>query len=127
MIVRNKRILPLLLVLMVTLSGCSLSWPWSKKTSINRATPDGLYEQAVEYYKDGNYKKSVEIFQKLKEEYPLSKLAILAEMGIADSYFSGKDYLEAELAYREFHQSAPDEREPVLCHVSDRDVSLQSD
>jgi outer membrane protein assembly factor BamD len=102
MIVCNKRILPLLLVLLVTLSGCSFSWPWSKKTSITRATPDGLYEQAVEFYKDGSYKKSVEIFQKLKEEYPLSKLAILAEMGIADSYFSGKDYLEAELAYREF-------------------------
>ena len=98
----NKRILPVLLVLAVALSGCTFTWPWAKKTSLTRATPDGLYEQAVEFYKDGSYKKSVEIFQKLKEEYPLSKLAILAEMGIADSYFSGKTYLEAELAYREF-------------------------
>ena len=98
----NKRILPVLLVLVVALSGCTFTWPWAKKTSLTRATPDGLYEQAVEYYKDGSYKKSVEIFQRLKEEYPLSKLAILAEMGIADSYFSGKTYLEAELAYREF-------------------------
>lgn len=98
----NKRILPVLLVLVMALSGCSFTWPWAKKTSLSRATPDGLYQQAVEYYQDGSYKKSVEIFQRLKEEYPLSKLAILAEMGIADSYFSGKDYFEAELAYREF-------------------------
>ncbi len=85
------------------LSGCTLfTWPWAKKTSLSSATPDGLYQQAVGYYQDGSYKKSVEIFQRLKEEYPLSKLAILAELGIADSYFSDKAYFEAELAYREF-------------------------
>jgi outer membrane protein assembly factor BamD len=67
-----------------------------------RTTPDGLYQQGVQYYKDGNYKRSVEVFQRLKEEYPLSTLAIMAEIGVADSYFSGKDYPEAGLAYREF-------------------------
>ncbi len=102
MTVYNRRILPIFLILVMALSGCTFTWPWAKKTSLARMTPDGLYQEAVEYYKDGSYKKSVEIFQRLKEEYPLSKLAILAEMGIADSYFSGKDYLEAELAYREF-------------------------
>jgi outer membrane protein assembly factor BamD len=102
MTVCNKRILPVLLILVVALSGCTFTWPWVKSISLTRVTPDGLYQQAVEYYQDGSYKKSVEIFQRLKEEYPLSKLAILAEMGIADSYFSGKDYFEAELAYREF-------------------------
>ena len=56
----------------------------------------------MEYYQDGNYKKAVEVFQRLKEEYPLSTLAIMAEMGIADSYFSAKEYAEAELAYTEF-------------------------
>jgi outer membrane protein assembly factor BamD len=100
--VRYKGILPLLLILVMMVAGCTFSWPWTKKTSLTRATPDGLYQQAVEYYQDGNYKNAVEIFQRVKEEYPLSKLAILAEMGIADSYFSGKDYLEADLAYREF-------------------------
>jgi outer membrane protein assembly factor BamD len=102
MVVGKKRILPVLLVLVVTLSGCTFTWPWTKSNPLTRSTPDGLYQQAVEYYQDGSYKKSVEIFQRLKEEYPLSQLAILAEMGIADSYFSDKSYFEAELAYGEF-------------------------
>jgi outer membrane protein assembly factor BamD len=99
---RNKRILLVLFVLVMMLSGCTFTWPWTKKLVLNRATPDGLYQQGAEYYKDGNYKKSVEVFQRLKEEYPLSRLALMAEIGIADSYFSGKDYPEAGLAYKEF-------------------------
>ena len=102
-----KKILSLLLLLTVVLSGCNFSWPWTKKTSMARGTPDGLYQQGVEYYKDGSYKRAVEVFQRLKEEYPLSRLAILAEMGIADSYFSDKEYGEAELAYREFVELHP--------------------
>ena len=129
MAVSKKRILPVLLVLVVTLSGCTITWPWTKSNALTRSTPDGLYQQAVEYYKDGSYKKSVEIFQRLKEEYPLSQLAILAEMGIADSYFSDKAYFEAELAYREFVNLHPtNENLPYvmyqigMCHFNQMDT-----
>lgn len=99
---RNKRILLALFVLVMLYSGCTFTWPWTKKATMARSTPDGLYQQGVEYYQNGNYKKSVEVFQRLKEENPLSALALMAEIGIADSYFSNKDYPEAGLAYREF-------------------------
>jgi outer membrane protein assembly factor BamD len=99
----HKIRLPLVLfVVVLMISGCTFTWPWAKKIGLNRATPEGLYQQGVEYYQDASYKKSVEVFQRLKEEYPLSRFAIMAEMGIADSYFSGKEYPEAELAYGEF-------------------------
>jgi len=116
-------------------SGCTFSWPWTKKTTMARTTPDGLYQQGVQYYKDGNYKRSVEVFQRLKEEYPLSTLAIMAEIGVADSHFSGKDYPEAGLAYREFINLHPaNENLPYvmyqlgMCHFNqmttiDRDQS----
>src|SRR5512140_3338350 len=78
--------------LVLTLSGCQFSWPWTKKIDLTRATPDGLYQQGVAYYQDGSYKKSVAVFQRLKEEYPLSKFAIMAELGIADSHFSDKEW-----------------------------------
>ncbi len=39
---------------------------------------------------------------RLKEEYPLHNLAILADIGIADSYYSDKEYMEAESAYSDF-------------------------
>lgn len=38
----------------------------------------------------------------MKEEYPLSNLAVLAEIGIADSHFSKKEYAEAEMYYGDF-------------------------
>jgi outer membrane protein assembly factor BamD len=95
--------IPFVLFLLVLMtSSCTFTWPWTKSTALNRATPEGLYQQGVQYYQDSSYKKSVEVFQKLKEEYPLSRFAIMAEMGIADSYFSAKEYPEAELAYGEF-------------------------
>ena len=100
--VRNKRNLLLLMTVVFLLAGCKMWLPWGKKVEMARATPDGLYQQGLEEYKDGNYKRSVELFQRLKEEYPLSPLALMAEIGIADSFFSGKEYPEAGLAYSEF-------------------------
>jgi outer membrane protein assembly factor BamD len=100
--VRNKRILLLLLTVVFLLGGCKMWLPWGKKVEMARATPDGLYQQGLEEYKAGSYKKSVELFQRVKEEYPLSPFAIMAEIGIADSFFSGKEYPEAGLAYGEF-------------------------
>ncbi len=67
-----------------------------------RATPEGLYQLGVEYYKDGKYDKATESFQRLKEEYPLSKFAVMAELGIADSLYSDEKYMEAEAAYSDF-------------------------
>jgi len=123
------------LLALLLLAGCKFSWPWAKKVDMTRATPDGLYQQGVEYYQDGSYKKAVEVFQRLKEEYPLSRFAIMAEMGIADSHFSDKQYVEAELGYREFISLHPtNENLPYvmyqlgMCHFNeiptvDRDQS----
>ncbi|MBU1184240.1 MAG: outer membrane protein assembly factor BamD [Pseudomonadota bacterium] len=133
--VRNKRILLILLTAVLLFSGCKIWLPWTKRVDMTRATPEGLYQQGVEYYQDGSYKKAVDLFQRLKEEYPLSKYAIMGEMGIADSYFSGKQYVEAELAYSEFLNLHPtNENLPYvlyqigMCHFNqittiDRDQS----
>jgi outer membrane protein assembly factor BamD len=116
-------------VLILTICGCSIQWPWAKKEPLTRATPEGLYQQGVGYYQDASYKKAQEVFQRLKEEYPLSKFAIMAEMGIADSYFSAKDYPEAELSYGEFINLHPtNENLPYamyqlgMCHFNQIDT-----
>ena len=121
--------------LILILAGCQFSWPWAKKIDLTRATPDGLYQQGVAYYQDGSYKKAVQVFQRLKEEYPLSKFTIMAELGIADSHFSDKAWPEAELSYSEFLNLHPtNENLPYvlyqlgLCHFNqistiDRDQS----
>jgi outer membrane protein assembly factor BamD len=133
--VNNKRIFPVLLAVVFLLSGCKMWLPWAKRVEMARATPEGLYQQGLEEYRDGNYKRTVVLFQRVKEEYPLSPLAIMAEIGIADAYFSGKQYLEANLVYSEFLNLHPtNENLPYvmyqigMCHFNeittiDRDQS----
>ena len=100
--INNKKGFLILVVIIFLLAGCKIWLPWQSRTGMARANPESLYQQGLEEYNGGQYKRSIELFQRVKEEYPLSKLAIMAEMGIADSFFSGKQYPEAALAYNEF-------------------------
>ena len=122
----------MLLVLVLIVSGCGL---WAKRPDRAKATPETLYRSGKEAYQSGKYKKAIESFQRLKEEYPLHQMALLAEMGIADSHFSDEDYSEAELSYNDFINLHPtNENLPYamyqlgMCHYNqilsvDRDQS----
>lgn len=97
------------LLILFCLSGCSLSSIFSffKKEPLVKGTPEGLYNRGATEFQDGSYKKSREYFTRLKDEYPLHELALLAELGIADSFFSDKEYIEAEGAYSDFIRMHP--------------------
>jgi len=69
--------------------------------------PEALYARGASEFQDGYYKKAREYFTRLKDEHPLHSLAILAELGIADSFFTDKQYMEAENAYNEFLNMHP--------------------
>ena len=90
-----------------------------------RATPEGLYKRGAELYQEGRYRKAIESFQRLKEQYPLHNLVVGAEIGIADSYFSDGNYIEAEMVYGDFISLRPtNENLPYamyqlgMCHYS---------
>lgn len=112
-------------------SGCAFFEPREAR----RGTPEALYQMGYENYHKGRYKKAIEAFLQVQEQYPLSKLALLAELGIADSYFSNKDYAEAEMSYEDFMNLHPtNENLPytmyqiAMCHYNqmigiDRDQS----
>ena len=99
---KNKNVFILLIIVLFFLSGCGWWKNFWKHPEKYRATPEGLYQRGIEDYKDGSYKKAIESFQRLKEEYPLHQMAILAELGIADSHFSDAEYAEAEINYNDF-------------------------
>ena len=61
----------------------------------------------MDAYEDGRYKEAIEYFQKLKDWYPFSKYAILAELKIADSHYHLSQYDEAVFAYEEFEKLHP--------------------
>lgn len=101
----------IILAFVLICSGCSFNLATIKsffvKSDPVRSTPEGLYSRGSAEYQNGSYKKAREVFVRLKEEYPLHELSILAELGIADSFYSDKDYAEAELAYRDFTSLYP--------------------
>ncbi len=124
--------LSILVAVILLCSGCSITKSsimsfFGKRTPVVN-TPEALYARGAAEYQDGSYKRAREAFTRLKEEYPLHELAILAELGIADSYFSNKDYSEAENAYRDFVELHPtDENVPYaiyqtgMCHFQQID------
>jgi outer membrane protein assembly factor BamD len=96
-----SKIIILALLLPLIFSGCSYFNIFNKSEK-PKVSPEVLYSQASAEVKDGHYKKAQESFLKLKEEYPLHELAILAEIGIADSLYNDKEYAEAENVYSDF-------------------------
>jgi outer membrane protein assembly factor BamD len=101
----QKTCLAILIVLL--LSGCGGWTDFWKKKDLAKATPEALYQTGYQDYQEGNYKKAIESFQRLKEVYPLSPLTILAELGIADARYTEKEYGEAEIAYTDFYNLHP--------------------
>lgn len=99
---RRKAALLLVAAAVFAISGCAW-WKhmWDRHEREKNA-PEAIYQRGYEAYQDGYYKKAIEHFQRLRDEYPLSKLALLAELGIADSHFSDEEYGEAEIAYNDF-------------------------
>lgn len=92
------RVVIFALLLLWLFNGCS----FFNKREMVKGSPEGLYSRGSVEFQKSNYKKAREYFLRLKEEYPLHNMAILAEMGIADSFYSDKEYAEAENAYNDF-------------------------
>jgi tetratricopeptide (TPR) repeat protein len=92
----NRIILSILLSCLI--SGCAF-WK-SRDVALNN--PETLYQQGYADYQKARYEKAIEKFQQLKEQYPLHELALRAELGIADAYFSKEEYGYAEIAYNDF-------------------------
>jgi outer membrane protein assembly factor BamD len=74
---------------------------------LEKNSPEALYMSGSAEFQNGSYKNAREYFTRLKDEYPLHNLAILAELGIGDSFFTDKEYVEAESAYSEFLNMHP--------------------
>lgn len=104
---RNVIIAALLVVFLASLGGCAW-WDnfWGKEPRV-RQTPEGLYQRGFEYYKKGEYKKAIDTFTRVRDEYPLNPVALMAELGIADSFFENEQYVDAEVAYNSFVELHP--------------------
>jgi outer membrane protein assembly factor BamD len=71
------------------------------------ASAQELAWDGMDAYENGNYGKAIDKFQRLKDYYPFSKYAILAELKIADAHYQREEYEEAIFAYENFENLHP--------------------
>ena len=96
-----KRIVILSLLSIFLFSGCA--WFQTKEEQ----TAPELAADGMDEFQNGKYKSAIESFEQLKDWYPFSKYAILAELKIADAYYHLQEYEDAILAYEEFEGLHP--------------------
>jgi outer membrane protein assembly factor BamD len=96
-----KRLFTVFIILLFFCSGCAWFQSREEKSAVELAS-DGMDE-----FKNGNYSKAIESFEKLKDWYPFSKFSMLAELKIADAHYKLHEYEESIFAYEEFENLHP--------------------
>jgi outer membrane protein assembly factor BamD len=103
----------LCVLLLMALSGCNFSmmdyyfgdlFGRGKKPD---KPPQQLAVEGVQKMQQKDYGDALKAFRTLKERYPYSKYAILAELKVADAHFLKGQYPEAAVAYEEFVRLHP--------------------
>lgn len=70
-------------------------------------TAEELAAGGMTYLRKGDYYKSAEAFQQIKDRYPFSQYSLLAALKLADIHYHRKEYEEAISAYQEFEKLHP--------------------
>ena len=65
------------------------------------------YEKGLAELKDENYLEAQKYFQFVKQKYPFSKYAVMAELAMADTQFARGNYAEAIDSYKSFARLHP--------------------
>ncbi|MBW2176175.1 MAG: outer membrane protein assembly factor BamD [Deltaproteobacteria bacterium] len=119
----NKLPIIILFLAALSLAGCAPRDPDIEKPAHELAA------NGTEAFKERDYKDAVKYFEKLRDWYPFSKYAKLAELKIADAHYHLGEYEEAVMAYEEFVELHPkNEAIPYviyqigLCHYEQLDT-----
>lgn len=87
--------------LIANITGCS------SVGKIDTDTAQGNYEYAEYLAKNERYEESVSYLNDIKNKFPYSKFATLAQLKIADIQFKRENFIEAENAYKLFKDFHP--------------------
>ena len=104
-----KKVLIACFLICFSISGCSsIREAWVALTGEEEEySAEELAWVAMDYYESGDYKLAIEKFEKLKDWFPFSRYAILAELKIGDAHYKLGQYEEAIFAYEEFEKLHP--------------------
>ena len=97
------------------LGGCSFSKFFAKRK--NPDTVAELMEMGEKFFDQGRYIESGQIFRAVKDRYPYSGYAALAEVKLADGHYEEKEFKEAYTVYEDFEKLHPkNERIPYVMY-----------
>ncbi len=94
------------LTIAALISGCGLGKRWFGKKKPDRP-PEVMAKEGIEQLKKKNYIDAVDTFTKIKDRYPYSDQALLAQVKLADALYYDRKLDEAQLAYKEFEKLHP--------------------
>ena len=105
---RLNRILRFVVVgtlMLLLLGGCSLYDKYLGGKEEKQ--PSELMSEGMKNFERGNYDEATETFQKLKDRYPYSQYAIMAELKMADGLYEQEEFEQAYVAYDDFEKLHP--------------------
>lgn len=70
-------------------------------------TPEGAYQLAKDFEDAERYEIAVQKYSDVKNKFPYSSYASLAELAIADVQYKRESYPEAQIAYQNFRELHP--------------------
>ena len=115
-----------LLILVGLISGCGIGRRWFGKKPKDRP-PDELAQEGIEALRNRNYYAAEDHFAKIKDRYPYSEQALMAQIKLADSLYYNEKFDEAQLAYQEFEKLHPTNKaipyviyQQALCYYRQR-------
>ena len=115
------------LCLAALISGCGMGKRLFGKAKSPDAAPDVMAKEGIEQLQNKNYIDAAQTFTKIKDRYPYSEQAILAQLKLADTLYYNRKFDEAQTAYKEFEKLHPSNKaipyviyQQALCFYRER-------
>jgi len=93
-------------ILLSLIWGCGFGRRLFGKKAPDRA-PDEMAKAGIEQLKKKDYIEAAETFAKIKDRYPYSDEATVAQLKLADTLYYNRKFDEAAAAYKEFEKLHP--------------------
>jgi len=75
----------LFLALLFILNGCGI-FSSPPTVPLEKKSLNSLMQEGMEFFKNTNFDKAIEIFQYVKDTYPFSPEALVAQLKLADAF-----------------------------------------
>lgn len=102
----SRHLLKTILLVAITASGACATSDEGKAVTYS-LTAKQNYDKGIVELKDENYQEATRYFSFVRQKFPFSKYAVLAELGLADTQYERGNYQEAIDAYKNFLRLHP--------------------